>query len=293
MFGRIISIDWSGAGSETEGVDLRVVTHDTATGVSAAVNRQVGKRTYQSWSRDACRSWLIEQLRGETPTLVALDFGFGMPWGADRAVFGVSGWRDMLRAVADQYRKQGTARATALAVNDEERFAGHGPYRFDDSRADFRFYADHDVAYYRLTELVAPQAISQWYLGSGGTVGFHTITGLAAIQHLIEWREAGEIDFRVWPHEVLKPDGSGHVLVESYPAICRPPDDATAEWWGPCRADDDHQRDAWKVLQYIVAARKDGTLPRAFEIPELRFGRIKDVGFWEQIQFEGCIFGLR
>ena len=87
MFGRIISIDWSGAGSETEGVDLRVVTHDTATGVSAAVNRQVGKRTYQSWSRDACRSWLIEQLRGETPTLVALDFGFGMPWGADRAVF--------------------------------------------------------------------------------------------------------------------------------------------------------------------------------------------------------------
>lgn len=292
MFGKIISIDWSGAGSETEGVDLRVVTHDTATGVSAAVNRQVGKRSSQSWSRVACRSWLVEQLRDKTPTLVALDFGFGMPWGADRAVFGVNGWRDMLRAVAALYRDRGTARATALAINADERFARHGPYRFDDSRADFRFHADHDVAYYRLTELIAPQAISQWYLGSGGTVGFHTITGLAAIQHLIERREAGEIDFRVWPHEVLKPDG-GHILVESYPAICRPPDDATAAWWGPCRAADDHLRDAWKVLQHIVAAAQSGTLASAFELHERPFGRVVNVGFLDQVRFEGYILGLR
>jgi hypothetical protein len=44
---------------------------------------------------------------------------------------------------------------------------GDGPYRFNDSRTDFRFYTEHNIAYYRLVELLTPQAISEWYLGSG------------------------------------------------------------------------------------------------------------------------------
>ena len=33
--------------------------------------------------------------------------------------------------------------------------------------------------------MIAPQGISQWYLGSGGTVGFHTISGLSAIDYIL------------------------------------------------------------------------------------------------------------
>jgi hypothetical protein len=201
-------------------------------------------------------------------------------------VFGVAGWREMIRTIANQYEENGTARATALAANNKERFGGHGPYRFNDSRNDFRFYSDNGVAYYRLTELIAPQAISQWYLGSGGTVGFHTISGLSAINHLVHEREAGRLDFVVWPHESLTPDRTKHVLVESYPAVCVCPGD-----YSPCRANDQNQRDAWKVLQTLLKKRSDGTLPHLFQIKEQPFGRITGVDFKKQIQFEGFILG--
>jgi hypothetical protein len=193
----------------------------------------------------------------------------------------------MIRAIAERYEENGTARAAAQATNREQRFGGHGPYRFDDTRNDFRFYSDNGVAYYRLTELIAPQGISKWYLGSGGTVGFHTITGLAAINHLIQEREAARLDFVVWPHECLAPDGTKHVLVESYPAVCQCPGD-----YGPCRVNDQNQRDAWKVLQMLLKMRNDGALPCLFQIKEQPFGRITGVDFEKQIQFEGFILGM-
>jgi hypothetical protein len=287
MFDRIISVDWSGAGVEMDGVDLRIAVFDAATNSSFIVDRTYQKRSVASWSRRAFRAWIVEQLRDKQPCLVAMDFGFGLSWGSDEAVFGVAGWREMIRAIARKYEENGTARATAQAVNDEARFGGHGPYRFDDNRNDFRFYLDSEVAYYRLTELIAPQGISQWYLGSGGTVGFHTISGLSAINFLVEEREAGRLDFVVWPHEGLAPDGTKHVLVESYPAVCTSPGD-----YGPCRTNDQNQRDAWKVLQTLLEKRNEGTLSRLFQIKEQPFGRIPGVDFEEQIQFEGFIIGI-
>lgn len=287
MFDRIISVDWSGAGSESEGVDLRIVVFDAAKNQSIIVDRPYQKRTVVSWSRQAFRAWIVEQLLDKRPALVAMDFGFGLPWASDHAVFGVAGWRAMIRKIGEKYEENGTARATAHAINDEERFDGHGPYRFDEHRNDFRFYSNNGVAYYRLTEMIAPQGISQWYLGSGGTVGFHTISGLAAINCLIQEREAGRLDFVVWPHESLAPDGTKHVLVESYPAVYECPDD-----YGPCRANDQNQQDAWKVLQTVLKRRNDGSLARLFQIKEQPFGRIAGVEFSKQIQFEGFIFGI-
>lgn len=286
MFDRIVSIDWAGAGTETEGVDLRIVMYDGGTNRSEIISRTVNNRTVKSWSRAACRTWLHERLAERAPTLVAMDFGFGLPWGSDCAVYGVKGWHNMIREVAHRYNKQRTARATAEAINAMPEMAGNGPYRFDADRSNFRFYLDNGVPYFRLTEVLIPQAISQWYLGSGGTVGFHTITGLTAIADLIKCRERGEVDFEVWPHETLAPDGTKHVLVESYPAICPAPAS-----YGRC--DDDHQKDAWKVLQYLLGRRSNGSLPSLFEIPEQSVGRIDRVRFEEQIQFEGFIVGLK
>jgi len=288
MFDRLISVDWSGAGKESDGVALRVATYDKCTDQAVILDRQEADCTFVSWSRQSFRAWIAEQLRYEQSALIALDFGFGLPWGADQAVFGVDGWRPLLNAVAKRYHASSKARATAEAINSEAHFSGHGPYRFDDSRNNYRFYADRRVAYYRQTELVAPQAISQWYLGSGGTVGFHTITGLAAMDWLIQQRDAGEFDFVVWPQESLEPDGSKHVFVESYPAICPIPSD-----FGPCRPNDGNQKDAWRVLQMLIASRAEGTLTDLFQIPEMPFGRCSGIPFVEQVQFEGWIFGLR
>ena len=288
MFDRIISVDWSGAGSEKKPVALRVAVFDAATSESSIVACREGKRNRASWSRQAFRDWIVEQLRDKRSALVAMDFGFGLPWRADQAIFGVQGWRTMLKAIAQRYGAAGTARAAAEAINAEERFAGHGPYRFNKRRNDFRFYLENEVAYYRQTELIAPQAISQWYLGSGGTVVFHTISGLAALDFLIEKRDAREIDFVVWPQESRTPDGSKHVLVESYPSICPVPSN-----FGPCRPRDGNQKDAWKVLQMLVAKRSEGKLADLFRIPELPFGRVDGVSWDKQVQFEGWILGLR
>ena len=128
-----------------------------------------------------------------------MDFGFGYPWGADQSVFACDGWEEMLGALSRLYAEEETARSAAQRINSCQRFRGHGPYRFDDNRANFHFYLDNETAYYRLVEMTIPQAISQWYLGSGGTVGFGSITGMFAIHQLMGLRERGEMDFQVWP----------------------------------------------------------------------------------------------
>jgi hypothetical protein len=284
MFQRYVSIDWSGADREDAGVPLRVVQATVDQPEGQIVSPPGARAKQRSWSRSRCKDWLIDVLRPESaPCMVAMDFGFGLPWGADREVFGCHGWYSMLEAVANTYSTAGTARAAALSIN--QRFGEHGPYRFNDSRTDFRFYLDRNVAYYRLVETAIPQAISPWYMGSGGTVGFHTVTGLSLLHELICLRAKGQLAFRVWPQEGDAPEPGQHVLVESYPAICPTP----AEF-GPCA--DAHERDAWKVLRRMIEASRAGALADAFKVPRKPFGRVEGVSFDEQVRFEGWIFAV-
>jgi hypothetical protein len=88
MFDRIISVDWSGALGEANGVDLRIAAFDAALDRSFIVDRPHRNRSVASWSRQAFRSWLIKELQDKRPALVAMDFGFGLPWGSDQAVLG-------------------------------------------------------------------------------------------------------------------------------------------------------------------------------------------------------------
>ena len=189
----------------------------------------------------------------------------------------------MLNEIGRLYEEERTARAVAERINGWPRFNGNGPYRFAD-RSNFRFYKDKGIAYYRLVELVVPEAISQWRLGAGVAVGFSTITGLSAIDTLISRRAVGEIDFQVWPQELHKPEGDEHVLVESYPAIF--PNPAS----GPFKTND--ERDAWKVLSWMCDADRIGALSGEFELSPPPFGRIQGIGFEQQIRSEGWIFGV-
>lgn len=282
MFERIIAIDWSGAGTDDTRVDLRIVEcHVPNDG--QIVEPPARRRGIRSWTRNEAKTYLAGKLRANQPrTLVIIDFGFGLPWGADRAAFNCVDWRSMVDAIARRYSQAGTARLMAETLNAE---FGHGPYRFNGNRCNPRFYLDKSVAYYRLTEIVVPQAISQWYLGSGGTVGFHTITGLAALSRLLAERDAREIAFHVWPQEGLTIAGALHVVAEGYPAVC-----AALDTFGPCR--DDHERDAWRMLQLVRKALLDDRLHDLFRVPELRCGRVQHVGFQEQVGFEGWILGV-
>ena len=283
MFERIVSIDWSGAGAEAERVPLRIAVWERESGV-CRIQLPPASGATRNWRRSECRDYLRHVLSEDKRTLVGMDFGFSLPWGSDKAIFKVRGWREMIRRIGEIYAANGTARAAAQVINGMEHLNGHGPYRFNDSRTDFRFYLDHGVAYYRLTDLAAPQAISLWYLGPGATVGFHTITGLSAIDWLIGLRDSEDLRFAVWPFEEVHP--SEHVLVETYPAICpKCPHDPS------CQGKDEN--DAWKVLQMLVARNGDGGLADLFEIQEQPFGRIAGIDPMEQIRFEGFIFGLR
>jgi hypothetical protein len=279
VFERYISIDWAGAGTENQRGDLRVVQAFRRNGEATIVPPPWPGVV--NWTRGECRRYLVQALREDQPRcLVAMDFGFGYPWRADASIFDGGGWRTMLRRLAKVYTDKETARSTAEAINSFERFGGRGPYRFDRDRSDFRFYLDHGISYYRLVEMAVPQAISQWYLGAGNAVGFGSITGMAALHRLIELRDEGEVEFRVWPQEGLVPDPDKHILAESYPAIYPELSD-----YGECT--DEHCRDAWKALRWMTVQDERGSLERCFEIGPQPFGRVECVDFEEQIRFEG------
>lgn len=287
MFGRFISIDWSGAASDGDRV---------AISIAEALSHQHGSILYppnarsnvKHWTRKEVVGFLANVLRPGNPlALLAMDFGFGLPWGADRAIFNCSGWRAMLDSFARLYRLHGTAVATAEAINSDIRFNSHGPYRFNETRTDYHFYLHHNVAYYRSIEVMLPQAISQWYFGAGPKVASHTITGLASLAELLRRRDEGELSFVVWPQEGLAPLSDKHVLVESYPSIYPEPED-----YGPCREHDKNERDAWRVIACLVRATQMGSVENLFAIPSRPFGRIAGLSFEDQVQFEGWIVGV-
>jgi hypothetical protein len=283
-FQRIVSVDWSGGEEKTdaEQVSLRVAVWEEGNSrIEPPPDARFGRR---KWTRLECRERLRQCLADDKRSLILLDFGFGWPWGSDKAIFQVQGWRQMLAKLATLYSKHKTARETAIAVNALPKLAGHGPFRLGKAdRTTRQFYLDHGISYFRLTEAAIPQAISQWYLGKGHTVGYHTITGMATLHWLMLERKAGRASFQVWPQETCDPHGN--VIAESYPAICPQPTS-----WGSTRGQD--ERDAWKVLQCFVAENDGGEITSRFCLSELPFGRVKGVSFVKQIRFEGFIFGV-
>lgn len=280
LFARYLAVDWSGASTSTKGVDIAVVA-----GGRVDAPRVVPPPSGRRWSRATCETWLRRELANEAPTLVLVDAGLAYPSGAARAMVGAASWRELVRALADLYRANGTARAVAEAIN--ARFTDGAPFRFDASRADARWYARHLVPYYRQTELLVPQAISELYFGSGAAVGFHTITFLAALDDLILRRDAGELAFDVWPFEIASAP-RGHVVVECYPALCRgilgaPKDPAL----------DPHENDAMVACTWARTLDARDGLASLFDVREVPIGRDTRSSWSAQIQEEGWIFGVR
>jgi hypothetical protein len=286
-FERFIGVDWSGARSEDEPVSLAIA--EATPGSVAALVASPRSRS-RKWSRLQAREFLAQRLKpGEPRSLVAIDMAFGLPWGSDRALFGVHGWRALIDAMAKEHAlapavgAAGSARATAARIN--ARFTDGAPFRTDATRNDARFYRDHGVAYYRQVESLVPQAISAWYLGSGGTVGFHTIAGMYTLSLLLAARDRGELSFRVWPHEGITLAEHGHVLAECYPAAMAAKARAVPTGTSP------DERDALGIVGWLLDRAAANTLGRSFALGELPFGRVEGVPWGEQIVFEGWMLG--
>lgn len=86
MFQRYVSIDWSGADTDEKRVDLRVVEASPQQGrIVTPPNARAGVKR---WSRKEAVRYLNDILQPHEPrTLVAMDFGFGLPWGGGSCHF--------------------------------------------------------------------------------------------------------------------------------------------------------------------------------------------------------------
>lgn len=267
MFERWVGIDWSGAATRADRINLAVAREDS--GELELVQPPSKKR---KWTRNEALEFLFDLLKHPEPHLIGVDAAFGFPAGFARAWIGVEDWTAMVKEFGRLEREHGRARDVAAAINGQ--FEG-GPFRFNESRNDRRFYLAHDVAYFRQTDLLTPQCLSAFYMGSGAAVGFHTITFLACLSELIEARERGEVDFQVWPFEGgLR---GVHTFAEVYPALLEAPD-GTGELSGD-------ERDAMKIVQFL----RDGRY--TLEIPALNLGRHLDFASNSQITSEGWILG--
>jgi hypothetical protein len=269
-FVRVIGIDWSGAGTD----------RSPTPGLAVAEARPGDEPSIVCWQRKArCREelvhWLALQLRPEAPrALVGLDFAFGFPVGSMREVFSVGHWLELPGRIADLLDEHGRAAEVARSINSAPRFAGNGPFRTNETRSDHRFYLDRGVPYFRLVETYVPQAISPWYLGSGATVGFSTITGLAALGRLLRLRARGECQFSVFPFEAARHDA--HVLAEIYPAI----------WPKGSVGAEEHERDALRTAKGL-ASIPSNMMPR---VPPML--SVRDPTAAHRIAEEGWIAGV-
>ncbi len=290
-FERFLGVDWSGAKSEDEPVMLAVAEAVRGGVPELVAPPQTRAVRTRKWSRAQARALLEERLAVDQPrTLVAIDMAVGLPWGSDRALFGVRGWRALVDAMAAEHARAndhgivGSARSTGERIN--ARFPDGAPFRTDATRNDGRFYRDHRVAYYRQVESLVPQAISPWYLGSGGKVGYHTISGMFTLSRLLAARDRGALAFHVWPHEGLALPADGHVLVECYPAAMGAKlRDVEAGTTGD-------ERDALGIVGWLLDRDRDGSLAASFDLDEVGFGRVDGVSWSEQVEFEGWILGM-
>ncbi len=292
LFRRYVAIDWSGASTAESGVDLAVVEATASTGPSGLASPVVvsppPERGRKKWSRQLCTEWLLDKLRPTEPrTLVLIDAGLAYPTGTIRALFGSDRWADLVRELGKRLANFKTARHVAKELNRP--FADGAPFRFDDTRADARWYARHGVPYYRQTELLVPQTISEFYLGSGAAVGFHTITVLATLDALTQRREDGDVAFDVWPQEVASPREGRHVIAECYPALCR--SRSVAERVPAPPRLNEHEADAMVACEWARGLDGAGRLAALFELREIPVGRDTRKTWREQVAEEGWILG--
>ncbi len=233
-FQRFIGIDWSGAATADDRVNLRLVESGPHLSTPRAITPPESSRA-KNWTRNEVRRYLLDALHPHAPrTLVAIDAAIGYPTGAASAIFDASTFSDLAATVAkglaahpdlpsyiDALNLRAAAHPTGVPFfyrgSDLPDRSWHRPHHRPHS-----FFTHHGIAYYRLVETFVPESLSPFYIGPGPMVAYHALTVLRLIHHLFEARQQSTVDVGIWP---LDPHWSNakHLIAECYPSALPQP----------------------------------------------------------------------
>ncbi|MBN1459269.1 MAG: hypothetical protein JXA57_07020 [Armatimonadetes bacterium] len=256
-FAHYIGVDYSGAQTPTSSLKgLRVYTASKAS-PPVEVHPPPSPRKY--WTRRGIAEWLVEQLRGDVPTLVGIDHGFSFPL---------------------RYFETHRLPLDWGAFLDD--FQHHWPTDEDHTYVDFvrdgrcgnAIDRSGDARWRRLTEVRAG-AKSVFHFDVPGSVAKSTHAGLPWLRYLRQ-RLAHRVHF--WPFDGWDIPAGRSVVAEVYPSLW------SAGFAREGRTGDQH--DAYSSAAWMRKAGLDASLIEFFT-PNL------SVNEREVALIEGWILGVR
>jgi len=256
-FSRYIGIDYSGAQAPTTSLKgLQVYMADRA---SSPAEAQPPPSPRKYWTRRGVAEWLVEQLRGDVPTLVGIDHGFSFPL---------------------QYFETHRLPLDWDAFLDD--FQRHWPTDEDHTYVDFvrdgirgnGVARGGDARWRRLTEVRAG-AKSVFHFDVPGSVAKSTHAGLPWLRYI---RREGGKRVHLWPFDGWGIPAGRSVVAEVYPSLW------SAGFPREGRASDQH--DAYSIVGWMRRADLGGGLAD-FLSPDLTPQEREVAGI------EGWILGVR
>lgn len=257
MFFRYIGIDYSGAAASTAPLSgLRVYRGD-----HEDPPREVLPPTGSSrrWTRQGAARWLLEELRGEVPTIVGMDFSFSFPI----QYFEKYSLRRNWFAFLEDFQAHWPTDLEGMTVRDiREGRHGKGDARTGSSR------------WRRKTEVEAGGAKSVFHFGVPGSVAHSTHAGLVWLLYLK--KNLGS-RVHVWPFDGWDIPPGKSVIAETWPALW------SSDFPTEGRSQDRH--DAYSIARWLQMVDSSGQLKGHFS-PQVR--KTHD----ELCRLEGWILGV-
>lgn len=257
-FDLCVGIDYSGAKTPTSSLrGLRVYFADQAS-PPAEVQPPPSPRRY--WTRRGIAEWLVEQLRGDVPTLVGMDHGFSFPLQYFETHQLPLDWDTFL----DDFQRHWPTDEDHTYVDFvRDGTRGNGAVRSGDPR------------WRRLTEVRAGAAKSVFHFDVPGSVAKSTHAGLPWLRY-IRQRVGDRVHF--WPFDGWDIPARRSVMAEVYPSLWSQGFDREE------RTPDQH--DAYSIATWIRRADLNGSLAELLD-PDLAPDER------EVARIEGWILGVR
>ncbi|MFO1460482.1 MAG: hypothetical protein U1G08_13865 [Verrucomicrobiota bacterium] len=235
-FQRYIGIDYSGAGSASQGLPGVRVYEANRDRSPREVSPVSGSRRH--WTRQGLALWLTETLQKESPCVVGMDHGFSFPIRYFEMHRIPADWSRFL----EDFHRHWPTDHDGVRVDDVRRGRiGHGNARGGNSR------------WRRRTEERCG-AKSVFHFDVPGSVAKSTHAGLPCLRFL---RQALGIRLHFWPFDGWQPTPGRSVLAEAYPSLYN------AAY--PVQDRNPDQHDAYSIARWLQESDSDGTLKRGFQ----------------------------
>lgn len=199
LFKRYIGIDYSGAATPDKPLKGLRVYMAQSNSVAYEVLPPTGSSSY--WSRREIASWLIEEMKLHTPTLVGIDHGFSFPLRYFEELGVAKDWSAFL----DDFQLHWPT--------DRRTYSVEGVRRGEYGNASLRLGRS---VWRRIAEKRA-QAKSVFHFDVPGSVAKSTHAGLPWLRHL---RLSCHRSVHFWPFDGWVSQPGCSVVAEVYPSLC-------------------------------------------------------------------------